>query len=599
MAKLFGRADPPVNEVHAEGGSVAVGGGIHDSTIHVGPNEERMRRVFAEELKKSQSAQPGVEGGIDPQVIIYIAARIAPGITNRDQAIIAIDRAVDEFVAFRAQRDAGTNLGNLVDEAVRRIIERIEAEDLEGAQDEGARAFEEWRRRKGEAERQERERREGETAAGITLARETERAAFLSGDAASVAGWVATRLAIEADTDHAPLVPLGEAFKKWRQRGEDIGLNLDLEVAIEIARLALSRQDFSETEIGGWHYNLGVALSTIGRRATDMVRLEGAVTAFRAALDYSQRQRDPLRWAMAQDGLGIALAELGKRESGTARLEEAVQAFRAALEERARQGAEIEWAQSLVNLGFALQMLGDREAGTARLEEAVATHHLAIQILAQHPEGRNSAAPWAGLGGALMSLGSSEKGSATLEKAVAAYRTALEKVDRCRQSFDWAGAQTNLGNALQKLGERQDSKAILEEAVAAHRAALEEWTPEKGLVHWAVAQNNLGNALSAIGEREAGTNRLEEAIAAFLAALEGRTRDRAPMQWAATMLSLYLAQAHVAERLQQPEGLAELERQAREARELLAAGSYASRVTWGDHVLGEIALIRDVLAKDR
>jgi len=66
------------------------------------------------------------------------------------------------------------------------------------------------------------------------------------------------------------------------------------------------------------------------------VRLEEAITAYRAALEERTRARVPLDWAMTQVNLGTALKVLGERESGTARLEEAITAYRAGLEERTR-----------------------------------------------------------------------------------------------------------------------------------------------------------------------------------------------------------------------------------------------------------------------
>ena len=54
--------------------------------------------------------------------------------------------------------------------------------------------------------------------------------------------------------------------------------------------------------------------------------------AYRAALEETTRDRNPLQWAMMQNNLGNALRTLGERESGTARLKEAVAADLAALE---------------------------------------------------------------------------------------------------------------------------------------------------------------------------------------------------------------------------------------------------------------------------
>jgi hypothetical protein len=62
------------------------------------------------------------------------------------------------------------------------------------------------------------------------------------------------------------------------------------------------------------------------------VRLEAALTVYRAALEERTRDRVPLEWATTQNNLGIALEILGGRERGTERLKEAVASYRAALE---------------------------------------------------------------------------------------------------------------------------------------------------------------------------------------------------------------------------------------------------------------------------
>ena len=268
---------------------------------------------------------------------------------------------------------------------------------------------------------------------------------------------------------------------------------------------------------------LGTALFSLGEREAGTARLEEAVEAYRAALEESARERDPLQWASSQNNLGNALSVLGEREAGTARLEEAVEAYRAALEERTRERGPLQWASSQNNLGNALRALGEWEAGTARLEEAVEAFRAALE------ESTRSRVPlqWArtqnNLGTALRVLGEREAGTARLEEAVEAYRAALEESTRSRVPLQWARTQNNLGTALSILGERETGTARLEEAVEAYRAALAGYTREHAPLNWAVAQNNLGTALSILGERETGTARLEEAVEAYRAALAGYT----------------------------------------------------------------------------
>ena len=89
-----------------------------------------------------------------------------------------------------------------------------------------------------------------------------------------------------------------------------------------------------------------------------------AIERYRQILVLRPRGRVPLEWAATQNDLGIALSTLGKRESGTERLEQAVAAFRLALHELTRERAPLDWARTQNNLGTVLWTLHGRESGT-------------------------------------------------------------------------------------------------------------------------------------------------------------------------------------------------------------------------------------------
>jgi Tetratricopeptide repeat len=60
------------------------------------------------------------------------------------------------------------------------------------------------------------------------------------------------------------------------------------------------------------------------------------------------RSEMPTDWAMTQNNLGNALSSLGERESDTVRLEEAIAAFQAALEVRTRSEMPRNWAMTQI-----------------------------------------------------------------------------------------------------------------------------------------------------------------------------------------------------------------------------------------------------------
>jgi tetratricopeptide (TPR) repeat protein len=123
------------------------------------------------------------------------------------------------------------------------------------------------------------------------------------------------------------------------------------------------------------------------------VRLEGAVAAYRTALDEGMRNLQPLKWATTQNNLGGALFRLGEWEGGTARLQEAVAAYRASLEERTRDRVPLDWARTQMNLGNALSVWSEWEGGTARLEEAAAAYDAALAGFVQ-AQADDYVAPW-------------------------------------------------------------------------------------------------------------------------------------------------------------------------------------------------------------
>ena len=443
---------------------------------------DRVADAALEQSEASGAAKRLRAAGITENALIGLAQRVAADTEDLKQAWTELQNAMEMAVRVQADGKVTSNHGDFVDVVLKRVAELSAEGEYESAGEEIdaalAREVEETQARQGKL-----------LDRGVEVAlldRDTKRAAEL--------------LVRKADLDAGGTVGfegLRALQDVYYERGRDKGINLDLELAIDLAKFVQTRAK-GYAEIGCALNDLGTALKTLGERESGTARLEGAVTTYRAALEVRTRDKLPLDWATTQNNLGNALKTLGERESGTARLEEAVTAYRAALEVRTRDTVPLDWAMTQNNLGNALQTLGQRENGTALLEEAVT-----------------------------------------------AYRAALEEWTRDTVPLDWATTQNNLGTALQTLGERENGTTLLEEAVTAYRAALEEWTRDTVPLDWAMTQNNLGAALQTLGERESGTARLQEALEAYEAALEERTRDKVPFDWAMTKENLAILELNL------------------------------------------------------
>lgn len=74
--------------------------------------------------------------GVPPGTVLTLARRVATQIEDVDGAVATIHAAIDELIVLRDRAARGSNLGALVDEALRRIAERNARNEF----DEGAKA---------------------------------------------------------------------------------------------------------------------------------------------------------------------------------------------------------------------------------------------------------------------------------------------------------------------------------------------------------------------------------------------------------------------------------------------------------------------------
>jgi tetratricopeptide (TPR) repeat protein len=419
------------------------------------------------ELETRGGLQRAEGGGLERQTVITLARRLKPDDTfDFDGAVAELENAITIALDVIARGRRGSNEDQFVSE----VLKTVAAHTQTGENERAIKVLDDALK---ELDLRELEQRESLKRSRLTLLEAGIRQDILGRNAVSVAERVAQVSAIEhpADMD-ARLRALREKYDEFHIPGRDKGVNLSLEIAVEIAR-----------------QRVGLAHGAHDRSA-------------------------------ALNILGVSLRELGERESGTARLEQAVSAYRQALTELTREGFPVDWAMIQANLGAALGTLGERERDTRRLSEAVEAFREALQSDSSELGSSRRAMIQTNLANTLAILGQSDSGTNQLAEAVTAFREVLKHWTREREPLKWAGTQNNLCNALVILGKRETDTAHLREGVAAAREALEELPRDQRPLDWAKTQHNLASALMALGERERSTALLLEAVAAFRSALE-------------------------------------------------------------------------------
>jgi len=292
---------------------------------------------------------------------------------------------------------------------------------------------------------------------------------------------------------------------------------------------------------GMLRYHYAVLRHTLAEQTDERDEFEGAISAYRAALQDWTHDTLPGPWAVVQNALGNAAQRLGERDGDPARLQQAIEAYEEALKEWTRDRAPQKWAAVRNNIANAQRTLDKRTGNTGGLVRSVGQYEAALAATTRE----NDPAAWAAIqndfGNALFTVAElEEEGDRSLLRAIEAFNSALEVRTRAASPLDWAMTKVNLADALRLLGQRRGSTDIVRQSIAALRDASEEWTRERNPVHWAIVQNSLGIALRVLADLEGGSA-AQEAVNALRAALEVRTRSAAPLDWAQTQNNLGLA----------------------------------------------------------
>ncbi len=293
-------------------------------------------------LDKREIAK-AAEAGLERATILELARPLRSGeVIDLDQAIVELRHAVGIALGVIAKGERGSNQEAFVEDVLKRLAETTKKGDF----DSGAKAVDDAL---AEFDRREEEHRAASRRSRETLLEAGAEQDLLRRDPASVAQRIEAIAAMDSmDGNPAWSQKYRERWDAFYAEGDEKGINLSLEVAIEMARRMVASA-LNGDQRGNALNLLGAALQKLGEREGGTARLEESVAAYREALQERTRARVPLQWATTQANLGNALTRLGERESGTATLEEAVATYREALQEGTRARVPLEWARTQMN----------------------------------------------------------------------------------------------------------------------------------------------------------------------------------------------------------------------------------------------------------
>ena len=232
--------------------------------------------------------------------------------------------------------------------------------------------------------------------------------------------------------------------------------------------------------------------------------LEGAVVAFRSALEIYTKANLPQYWAMTQNNMGIALAQLASRYGGTNRqlfeperldsvdlltaisqrtifnydkeksrklLEEAVAAFRSALEVYAKADLPQYWAATQSNLGITLLTLGVQLKGEEGLKRQRESVELLRDVVSYQPDDQSRY--W--LASALADLAP----ALVLNSQFAEAQTRCEEAQRLTNEIGNGVYKTELDDVIfiiqQNLAHALLFQGHYDEALAIYRKYWDKW----------------------------------------------------------------------------------------------------------------------------
>jgi hypothetical protein len=198
-----------------------------------------------------------------------------------------------------------------------------------------------------------------------------------------------------------------------------------------------------------------------GNKTGDMFALQVALALAQDNYERVKNKR-PLA-AAALDTLGGCHFRLAERSNGDKHLILAFHALSAAVNQTNKSKEPENWSARQDGLGTTLQEMGRRRKDPALLAQAVTLKRLALRV-DQQTKSVDLKYTWTNLGSALQELGELTEDSKTLREAEGALTTSLSLRNKEEDALDWETTQNNLSLAQRWLGALTSDVAKLQEA---------------------------------------------------------------------------------------------------------------------------------------
>lgn len=405
--------------------------------------EKLIAKVQADDTGAVAGAGAGVVTG--DRLLIDLAYEFAQGDhIDLFTAYKSLRSALEAAAELKAQGNLPQNTSSQLDAVLRRVSQMNEEGDREGAADY---LDAEEKRLDAEAEalfnaqlKQDRVRNRPDLAAK-RLYKYTARKAH--------------------ETGMKRFFAIDELSCEFRFEGDKSGDMFSLQVALELAK---TNNDAASGKYAAWAlYTLGWSYFRLAERSPKDGLLKAAQKAFQAALQKTNKVKEPLNWVARQDGLAGILQRFGERNRDPDTLRKSISAFRATLKVVEKQNSsDIE--TTFNNLGNALQLLGELTADPVPLKEAVTLQTNAVLLIDKTADPIEWETSQGNLGLALRWLGAITENLEALDQAREAYGECEELDLREEAPMLWAMNQWNIADLAMARFALDPDPALLVEA---------------------------------------------------------------------------------------------------------------------------------------